>query len=133
MLLTKLFQLQLVFQAEKGRKDDYRMAIDDIIIKNSACGAPANCDFNNDYCSYFLNDTSDFAWLLGTGRVVNTQLIDNSPVDNSVENGKYSIENWFYMHSETSSRDHLSYTINFCYGILFHSQIHITPFHATSA
>lgn len=71
------------------------MAIDDIIIKNSACGAPANCNFNNDYCSYFVNDTSDFAWLLGTGRVVNTQLVDNPPVDNSVENGKCAAE---YLH-----------------------------------
>lgn len=78
-----------MFKAEKGPNNDHRMAIDDILIKNSACGNPANCDFNNDYCSYFLNETSDFAWMLGTGRVVNTQLIDAVPEDNSVKNGKF--------------------------------------------
>lgn len=83
------FAFQIVFKAEKGRNDDFQMAIDDIFIKNSACGEPGNCNFNNDYCSYFMNDTSDFAWLLGTGRVVNTQMLDSSPVDNSVENGKF--------------------------------------------
>ncbi|GFU27739.1 MAM and LDL-receptor class A domain-containing protein 2, partial [Nephila pilipes] len=79
----------IVFQAEKGLRGENEMAIDDILIQNSKCGATAECNFNNNYCSYFLNDTSDFAWLLGTGRVVNTQLIDTPPGDNSVENGMY--------------------------------------------
>ncbi|GFS37327.1 MAM and LDL-receptor class A domain-containing protein 2 [Trichonephila inaurata madagascariensis] len=81
--------MRVVFQAEKGPKGDYEMAIDDILIQNSKCGETAACNFNNDYCSYFLNETSDFAWLLGTGRVVNTQLVDLPPADNSVENGMY--------------------------------------------
>ncbi|CAL1296566.1 unnamed protein product [Larinioides sclopetarius] len=81
--------LQLVFQAEKGPRIENEMALDDIKIKNSVCGKTAECNFNNNYCSYFLNETSDFAWLLGTGRVVNTQLMDKTPADNSVENGMY--------------------------------------------
>ncbi|GBM91293.1 MAM and LDL-receptor class A domain-containing protein 2 [Araneus ventricosus] len=81
--------LRLVFQAEKGPKNENEMALDDIEIKNSACGKTAECNFNNNYCSYFLNETSDFAWLLGTGRVVNTQFVDKTPADNSVENGMY--------------------------------------------
>ncbi|XP_035213735.1 MAM and LDL-receptor class A domain-containing protein 1-like, partial [Stegodyphus dumicola] len=80
---------KIVIKAEKGRNDDHQMAIDDLWIKNSRCGPPAACSFNNDYCSYFQNETSDFAWLLGTGRVVNTQLIDDPPDDNSVKNGMY--------------------------------------------
>nr|XP_042901434.1 MAM and LDL-receptor class A domain-containing protein 1-like [Parasteatoda tepidariorum] len=83
-------QLQLVIQAEKGTSNAYQMAIDDILIKNSVCGEPANCNFNKDYCSYSQNATSDFAWLLGTGRVVNSQLIENPPSDNSFENGMYA-------------------------------------------
>ncbi|GIY45279.1 MAM and LDL-receptor class A domain-containing protein 2 [Caerostris extrusa] len=81
--------MQILLQAEKGSNNDYEMALDDILIKNSRCGTTAECNFNNGYCSYFLNETSDFAWLLGTGRVVNTQLVDPPPVDNSVENGMY--------------------------------------------
>ncbi|XP_055943864.1 MAM and LDL-receptor class A domain-containing protein 2-like isoform X2 [Argiope bruennichi] len=81
--------LQIIFQAEKGPRSDYEMALDDIEIKNSACGKTAECNFNNNYCSYFLNETSDFAWLLGTGRVVNNQFVDRTPADNSVENGMY--------------------------------------------
>ncbi|GBM78578.1 MAM and LDL-receptor class A domain-containing protein 1 [Araneus ventricosus] len=81
--------LRIVFQAEKGPRNENEMAIDDIEIKNGACGQIAECNFNTNYCSYFLNETSDFAWLLGTGRVVNTQFVDKIPADNSVENGMF--------------------------------------------
>ncbi|XP_054714591.1 MAM and LDL-receptor class A domain-containing protein 1-like [Uloborus diversus] len=87
--INKKSTFQIVFLAEKGRNNDHQMAIDDILILNSQCGNPAQCTFNKDYCSYSLNDTSDFAWLLGTGRVVNSQLIDRPPQDNSVEGGMY--------------------------------------------
>ncbi|GBN99470.1 MAM and LDL-receptor class A domain-containing protein 1, partial [Araneus ventricosus] len=87
--MKKFLGLLLVFQAEKGPRKENEMALDDIEIKNSACGKTAECNFNNNYCSYFLNETSDFAWLLGTGRVVNTQFVDKTPADSSVENGMY--------------------------------------------
>ncbi|XP_035228477.1 MAM and LDL-receptor class A domain-containing protein 1-like [Stegodyphus dumicola] len=81
--------VRIVFKAQKGQNDYHQMAIDDLWIKNSGCDEPGSCSFNNDYCSYSQNETSDFAWLLGTGRVVNTQLVDSPPEDNSVENGMY--------------------------------------------
>ena len=44
------------------------IAIDDVIVKDGACGTPTDCNFETDLCQWTnVQNADDFDWLRGQG------------------------------------------------------------------
>ena len=59
---------QMVFEAIKGTSFTGDIAIDDFKIRDGACPAPGDCDFEDaDMCSWTNGRADDFDWIIGRG------------------------------------------------------------------
>ncbi|XP_077978860.1 MAM and LDL-receptor class A domain-containing protein 1-like [Glandiceps talaboti] len=88
---------QIVFEGVVGASYDSDIAIDDVLIKDTACSPPGSCDFESGKCTWTEDQSSDdFDWVRQSGA---TSSLDTGPsYDHTLRTSA-----GYYVFIETSS------------------------------